>query len=152
MRTGCPAIMRVSTPSVNASGIPRLHGLFSRFTLAKRIGDLHVTATLADVKNTTGSILSPSVRNHGIRPFFQGISFRAINPFYLQGDFDSDGQPDYALRITAKNPDSEPEDIVLLSSGGVRWLSKDIEGGYPGPSWCIVFKNEEIPKSPFEGE
>lgn len=38
----------------------------------------------------------------------------SINPFYLRGDFDGDGRPDYALRITSK---------AGSGSGIAVWLS-----------------------------
>ena len=78
------------------------------------------------------------------------ISFDTINPFFLQGDFDGDGRPDYIVRVVQRKRGSGFEDLALLSSGGVRRLSKDIGGKYPGPSWCVIFKNETILKSLFE--
>lgn len=30
------------------------------------------------------------------------ISFDTINPFYLQGDFDGDGRPDYIVSVTQR--------------------------------------------------
>ena len=78
------------------------------------------------------------------------IGFDTINPFYLQGDFDGDGRPDYIVRVVHRKHGSGFEDLALLSSGGVRWLSKDIGHKYPGPSWCVVFKNETILTSLFE--
>jgi len=78
------------------------------------------------------------------------ISFDTINPFYLQGDFDGDGRPDCIVRVVKRKHDSEIEDLAFLSSGGVRWLSKDIGHKYPGPSWRVVFKNESILTSLFE--
>ena len=38
-----------------------------------------------------------------------------INPFYLRGDFDGDGKPDFAAFITKK--DSPDKDIVIFNSG-----------------------------------
>jgi len=78
------------------------------------------------------------------------IGFDAINPFYLQGDFDGDGHPDYIVRAAQRKSGSGFEGLALLSSGGVRSLSKDIGHKYPGPSWCVVFKNEPILTSLFE--
>jgi hypothetical protein len=80
------------------------------------------------------------------------IDFGMINPFYLQGDFDGDGRPDYVTRLKPKKTDSEGQDIMLLASGAARWLSKDIGRDYPRPSWYVVLKHEKIPTSPFENK
>jgi hypothetical protein len=78
------------------------------------------------------------------------IGFDAINPFFLQGDFDGDGLADYIVRVVQRKHGPGFEDLALLSSGGVRWLSKDIGHKYPGPSWGVVFKHEKILTSLFE--
>ncbi len=74
------------------------------------------------------------------------------NPFYLQGDFDGDGRPDYVVRLKSKKVDAEIQDVVFLASGMARWISKDTGRDYPGPAWYVVFKRETVFKSPFEKE
>lgn len=80
------------------------------------------------------------------------ITLDAINPFYLEGDFDGDGRPDFVTTLKAKKADARPENVVFLADGTVRWLSKDTGRGYPGPSWYVVFRSERITRSPFEDE
>jgi hypothetical protein len=80
------------------------------------------------------------------------IGFDSINPFYLQGDFDGDGRPDYVLRLKSKKVDTEIQDVVFLASGVTRWISKDTGRDYPGAAWYVVFKHQTVFKSPFENE
>jgi hypothetical protein len=80
------------------------------------------------------------------------IALDAINPFYLEGDFDGDGRPDFVTTLKPNKADAGPENVVFLGDGTVRWLSQDTGKDYPGPSWYVVFRNEKITQSPFEDE
>jgi hypothetical protein len=42
-----------------------------------------------------------------------------VNPFYLRGDLDGDGKPDYAILVTAKGSDKR---FVLISRSGTKNL------------------------------
>ncbi len=70
------------------------------------------------------------------------VGSKAVNPFYLTGDFDGDGQMDYVLRLVSKKDKDKEEDAVFFATGAPRLLSKDIEEEYPGPAWYIVSKKE----------
>jgi hypothetical protein len=72
------------------------------------------------------------------------IGFRAVNPFYLTGDFDGDGRMDYILRLVSKKDKHKEEDAVFFAEGAPRILSKDIKEDYPGPAWYVVPKEEKI--------
>jgi hypothetical protein len=73
-----------------------------------------------------------------------------INPFYLQGDFDGDGRPDFITMLTLRKSKITSKHVVLFGNGAVRWLSQDIGEAYPGPAWYVVFRMEKIARSPFE--
>ncbi|MBA2434638.1 MAG: hypothetical protein H0V54_06055 [Chthoniobacterales bacterium] len=72
------------------------------------------------------------------------IGSQAVNPFYLTGDFDGDGQMDYILRLQSKADKQKEEDAVFFAEGEPRLLSKDIKETYPGPAWYVVSKKEKI--------
>jgi hypothetical protein len=80
------------------------------------------------------------------------IALDAINPFYLEGDFDGDGLPDFVTTLKPKKADARPENVVFLANGTERWLSQDTHRVYPGPSWYVVFRSEKISQSPFVDE
>ena len=72
------------------------------------------------------------------------VGYAAVNPFYLTGDFDGDGQMDYILRLVSKKDKDKEEDAVFFAKGAARLLSKDITETYPGPAWYVVSKKEKI--------
>lgn len=72
------------------------------------------------------------------------IGYQAVNPFYLTGDFDGDGEMDYILRLVSKKNKEKEEDAVFFAKGPPRLLSKDIKETYPGPAWYVVPKKEKI--------
>ncbi len=71
------------------------------------------------------------------------IGYRAVNPFYLAGDFDGDGQMDYALRLVSKSNRAKEADAIFFAKGAPRLLSKDIKEEYPGPAWYVVARNDK---------
>ncbi len=71
------------------------------------------------------------------------IGSQAVNPFYLTGDFDGDGQMDYALRLVSKTNKEKEENAVFFAQGAPRLLSKDLKEDYPGPAWYVLSKNDK---------
>jgi hypothetical protein len=57
---------------------------------------------------------------------------RRINPFYLGGDLDADGKPDYAILITRKNDQKEGL-VVFFNSYTKPHL---LGAGIPSQLWC----------------
>ena len=62
------------------------------------------------------------------------IAYESRNPFYLPGDFDGDGAPDFAVALSRKGQKEPGQDVVLLGNGQVRWLEKEVKIVYPGPA------------------
>ncbi len=71
------------------------------------------------------------------------IAYDAVNPFYLTGDFDGDGEMDYALKLRAKTNKDVAEDAVFFAKGEPRLISNDIKEDYPGPAWYVVSETEK---------
>lgn len=80
------------------------------------------------------------------------VGYQAVNPFYLTGDFDGDGQIDYVLRLVSKTNKDKQEDAVFFAKGTPRLLSKDIKVEYPGPAWYVVSKSEKIGPATRKGD
>lgn len=98
------------------------------------------TVALSSLPNTMVEKFRKSAFNSAYR-----VGYQAVNPFYLTGDFDGDGQMDYLLRLVSKKDKNMEEDAVFFAKGAPRLLSKDLTEGYPGPAWYVVSKNEKIP-------
>ena len=71
------------------------------------------------------------------------------NPYYLRGDFDGDGKPDYALAVQSKNRGTGV--LVCAGNGSVLLLGSGIGGGQfsnmPGdnflaPQWAVYTKQD----------
>ena len=71
------------------------------------------------------------------------------NPYYVRGDFDGDGKPDYALQVRAKKGGSGVlicggnGSLFLLGSGiGGRKFSNMPEDNFLAPSWEVYTKRD----------
>jgi hypothetical protein len=76
----------------------------SVFALAFLCLPLTAPAQEIETENVPAEILEPVEQGQFARSY---VLDGSINPFYLRGDFDGDGRPDYAVRIKAKaGPDA----------------------------------------------
>jgi len=74
------------------------------------------TAPLSMEEIDDENIPSEIIETIGLGQFAESYSIDGtLNPFYLRGDFDGDGRPDYAVRIKSK-PRGEVGIAVWLSS------------------------------------
>jgi hypothetical protein len=75
------------------------------------------------------------------------------NPFYLRGDFDGDGKPDYALRVLAEGRPRIHAGgmLVCAGNGSVFLLGANVSGrkfsdkpndNFFAPDWTVFTKNE----------
>lgn len=74
------------------------------------------------------------------------LAFEAVNPFYLNADFDGDGKRDYAVNVRSRNENRAGmwEIVILRGNGEVNWLKQDVRRpGYPGPAWQVLYKDEK---------
>jgi len=71
------------------------------------------------------------------------------NPFYLRGDFDTDGKPDYALQVRSKSGGTGVlicggnKAVFLLGRGlGTAQFSDMPEDKFLAPQWAVYTKQE----------
>ncbi len=81
-----------------------------------------------------------------------------INPFYLRGDFDGDGKPDYALQVRSRRKDGNGV-LVCTGRGSIFLLGSGIAGSrfsdmphdnFLAPQWVVLTKEEVAALAPFE--
>ncbi len=69
------------------------------------------------------------------------------NPWYIWGDFDGDGKPDYVVQLTSFANDAQ-ETAVLFGNQRVHWLSRQ-KLNYPDGAW-YVYPKQKVPRSGWE--
>lgn len=70
---------------------------------------------------------------------------KAVNPFYLRGDFDGDGKPDYAVAVKGKQSGKlrvlmcmgNNRAFLLGSESGERPFSDMRDDNYFAPTWMV---------------
>jgi hypothetical protein len=71
------------------------------------------------------------------------------NPFYLRGDFDADGRPDYALQVRSKRGGTGV--LICAANGALFLLGSGLGGGqfsdmpqdkFLAPHWAVHTKQE----------
>jgi hypothetical protein len=79
------------------------------------------------------------------------------NPFYLRGDFDADGKPDYALRVRSKNGGTGV--LICAGSGSLFLLGARLSGAqfsdmpqdkFLAPQWAVYTKQEAAALGSFQ--
>ncbi len=73
-----------------------------------------------------------------------------LNPYFLRGDFDGDGKPDYLVRLISAEPERPGRLAVIHGKGAVSWLDRSEELQYPGPNVWSVLPGDPIEQSPYE--
>ena len=76
----------------------------------------------------------------------------SINPFYLRGDFDGDGRPDYLVSVLRKDAPAGPPDPRLVVLRGITgkdaavWLVDDAELSTPArDGWYVHAEHTKVP-------
>lgn len=84
-------------------------------------------------------------------------AYFSINPFYLRGDFDGDGRPDYVVSVLPKQAPAGPPDprLVVLrgvaGKGATIWLVDDESFSTPArDGWMVHAKRTKVPEG-FDG-
>lgn len=75
---------------------------------------------------------------------------RRLNPFYLRGDLDGDGAPDYLVSVAPKIGAGGVPRLVVLRGGGrpAVWLDDAADGGFPRDAWYVHDRGSSILPGP----
>ena len=80
------------------------------------------------------------------------LSICELNPWYLMGDFNGNGDYDFALLLRRRAGNNEQKLTVIWDSGKVAFLNRDKKLQYPGiEAWHIYPKNEKVQLGAEEG-
>ena len=71
------------------------------------------------------------------------VNVRHVNPFYLWGDFDGDGSPDFVVRLRKRSQSERGQLACVGGNGRVSWLARDSLLRYPDPGAWYVHANAQ---------
>ena len=71
------------------------------------------------------------------------LNFTHLNPWYLRGDFDGDGKPDYFVQVKSLT-DGPSELVVLFGNRKIHWFSRQ-KLNHPGGAWYVYHKQKVAP-------
>jgi hypothetical protein len=92
--------------------------------------------------------LVPLLKQAGVDPDKRLLT--GLNPFYLSGDFDGDGQRDYAVEARLQKWTGF---LVLFGNGKHVRLERDSQLEFPpADHWHVHPRNVPVRESPFEDE
>jgi hypothetical protein len=82
------------------------------------------------------------------------VDLTHLNPYYQRGDFDGDGNSDFAVLLRDKTDPNQTRFAVLTGAKKLYWMDRDEHLQYPTmEAWFVIDKDEPIQESPFaEGE